>query len=115
MRWIRFTTDGRTAYGSLNGDTVSEISGEPWGTHVATGKTHKLANVKLEVPVIPRTFYAAGINYADTHQAENSYLAAQQLPLIPGTEIAGTTADGRRRLNHRLTKRVARNAETPQI
>ena len=32
MRWIRFTADGRTAYGSLNGDTVSEISGEPWGT-----------------------------------------------------------------------------------
>ena len=40
MRWIRFTADGRTAYGSLNGDTVSEISGEPWGTHAATGKTH---------------------------------------------------------------------------
>ena len=38
MRWIRFTADGRTAYGSLNGDTVSEISGEPWGTHAATGK-----------------------------------------------------------------------------
>ncbi|MGO9996259.1 MAG: DUF2437 domain-containing protein, partial [Acetobacteraceae bacterium] len=24
MRWIRFTTNGRTAYGSLSGDTVSE-------------------------------------------------------------------------------------------
>ena len=64
MRWIRFSTEGRTAYGSLNGDTVSEISGEPWGTHASTGKTHKFADVKLEVPVIPRTFYAAGINYA---------------------------------------------------
>ena len=31
MRWIRFTADGHTAYGSLTGDTVSEISGEPWG------------------------------------------------------------------------------------
>ena len=29
-----------------------------------TGTTHKLADVKIEVPVIPRTFYAAGINYA---------------------------------------------------
>ncbi|HVF18678.1 MAG TPA: zinc-binding dehydrogenase [Mycobacteriales bacterium] len=38
----------------------------------------------------------AGINYADTHQAENSYLAPQQLPLIPGAEVVGTTADGRR-------------------
>src|SRR3954462_5969657 len=39
---------------------------------------------------------AAGINYADTHQAENSYLAPQELPLVPGTEVVGTTQDGRR-------------------
>jgi len=38
----------------------------------------------------------AGINFADTHQAENSYLAPQQLPLVPGAEVIGTTADGRR-------------------
>jgi 2-keto-4-pentenoate hydratase/2-oxohepta-3-ene-1,7-dioic acid hydratase in catechol pathway len=64
MRWIRFTAGGRTSYGSLNGDTVSEISGEPWGAHNPTRKTYKMADVTLEVPVIPRTFYAAGINYA---------------------------------------------------
>lgn len=38
----------------------------------------------------------AGVNYADTHQAENSYLAPAQLPLVPGAEAVGTTADGRR-------------------
>ena len=38
----------------------------------------------------------AGVNYADTHQAENSYLAPQELPLIPGAEVVGTTPDGRR-------------------
>jgi NADPH2:quinone reductase len=32
----------------------------------------------------------AGINYADTHQAENSYLAPTTLPLVPGVEAAGT-------------------------
>ena len=31
-----------------------------------------------------------GINYADTHQTENSYLSAQSLPLIPGLEVTGT-------------------------
>lgn len=31
----------------------------------------------------------AGINYADTHQTENSYLAKFELPLIPGAEVAG--------------------------
>jgi NADPH:quinone reductase len=39
---------------------------------------------------------AAGINYADTHQAENSYLSPAQLPLVPGGEVVGTTPDGRR-------------------
>jgi NADPH2:quinone reductase len=38
----------------------------------------------------------AGVNFADTHQAENSYLAPATLPLVPGMEIAGRTADGRR-------------------
>src|SRR5687768_7124355 len=39
---------------------------------------------------------AAGINYADTHQTENSYLAAAELPLIPGAEVVGTTPEGKR-------------------
>ncbi|MFC0040085.1 quinone oxidoreductase family protein [Actinomadura rayongensis] len=38
----------------------------------------------------------AGINYADTHQAENSYLARAALPLVPGAEAVGRTPDGRR-------------------
>src|SRR3954462_10927274 len=38
----------------------------------------------------------AGINYADTHQAENTYLAPAELPLVPGGEAVGRTPDGRR-------------------
>jgi NADPH2:quinone reductase len=38
----------------------------------------------------------AGINFADTHVTRNDYLAKQQLPLIPGGEVAGRTPDGRR-------------------
>ena len=32
---------------------------------------------------------SAGINFADTHARENSYLARYELPLTPGAEIAG--------------------------
>ena len=42
------------------------------------------------------TVTTIGINYADTHQTENSYLSKQELPLVPGIEVVGTTADGRR-------------------
>ena len=39
---------------------------------------------------------AAGVNYADTHQTEDSYLSSTTLPTVPGSEVAGRTADGRR-------------------
>jgi NADPH:quinone reductase len=56
---------------------------------------------ELDDPAVPEGFElidvsAAGVNYADTHQAENSYLAPAELPLIPGGEVVGRTADGRR-------------------
>lgn len=38
----------------------------------------------------------AGVNYADTHQAENTYLAPATLPLVPGAEVVGRTPEGRR-------------------
>ncbi|WP_028057647.1 quinone oxidoreductase family protein [Candidatus Solirubrobacter pratensis] len=38
----------------------------------------------------------AGVNYADTHARDNTYLARYELPLIPGAEVAGTTEDGTR-------------------
>lgn len=41
---------------------------------------------------------AAGINFADTHAVENSYLAKQQLPLIPGGEVLVELPDGTRGL-----------------
>jgi NADPH2:quinone reductase len=31
----------------------------------------------------------AGVNWADTHQTENAYVTKFELPLIPGTEVAG--------------------------
>jgi NADPH2:quinone reductase len=37
-----------------------------------------------------------GVNYADTHQIENSYRVPQTLPLFPGLEVVGTTSSGRR-------------------
>src|SRR4051812_10763234 len=35
----------------------------------------------------------AGMNFADTHQRHDQYVAAQQLPMVPGAEVAGTRED----------------------
>jgi NADPH2:quinone reductase len=37
-----------------------------------------------------------GLNYADTHQAENSYLSEQSLPFTPGMEVIGEVVNGDR-------------------
>lgn len=37
-----------------------------------------------------------GVNFADTHSVRDEYLAKQTLPLVPGAEVSGRTADGRR-------------------
>ena len=37
----------------------------------------------------------AGVNFADTHQTEDSYLSRQTLPMVPGAEVVGRL-DGRR-------------------
>src|SRR5438045_3940737 len=43
-------------------------------------------------PVLVRVS-RAGINVADTHARENTYLARYELPLTPGGEVAGVRED----------------------
>jgi NADPH2:quinone reductase len=38
----------------------------------------------------------AGMNFADTHQRENTYLARYETPLILGGDVVGRTEDGQR-------------------
>jgi NADPH2:quinone reductase len=35
----------------------------------------------------------AGLNFADTHRRTNSYISRDQLPLVPGSEVAGVRED----------------------
>ena len=56
MKWCRYTANGLTSYGIIEGDTVHEVSGSPFGEHSKTGAAHALDAVQLEVPVIPPTF-----------------------------------------------------------
>jgi len=37
---------------------------------------------------------SAGVNFADTHQIENSYLTPQTLPMVPGAEVVGRVRGG---------------------
>ncbi len=65
------------------------------------GGPEVLEHTEISDPEVPDghtvvTVSRSGVNFADTHVTRNDYLADQQLPLIPGGEVSGTTADGRR-------------------
>jgi 2-keto-4-pentenoate hydratase/2-oxohepta-3-ene-1,7-dioic acid hydratase in catechol pathway len=78
VRWIRFSQQGRTAYGILEDDRIREVAGDPFRGHESTARTHDLQAVKIEVPVVPPTFYCVGLNYAE-HIRE----AAAKLGIAP--------------------------------
>jgi len=42
---------------------VIAIDGDPFGEWRRTPRTHALKEVKIELPLVPRTFYCVGLNY----------------------------------------------------
>jgi 2-keto-4-pentenoate hydratase/2-oxohepta-3-ene-1,7-dioic acid hydratase in catechol pathway len=65
MRWIRYKREGKVSFGVLEGAEVEAVEGSPFAEHTRTGTRFPLDSVKLLVPVVPPTFYAAGLNYAE--------------------------------------------------
>jgi 2-keto-4-pentenoate hydratase/2-oxohepta-3-ene-1,7-dioic acid hydratase in catechol pathway len=64
MGWVRYDHAGRTGYGILEGDRVAPVEGSPFESYRKEGAPLALSSVRLLPPVIPPTFYAAGINYS---------------------------------------------------
>jgi 2-keto-4-pentenoate hydratase/2-oxohepta-3-ene-1,7-dioic acid hydratase in catechol pathway len=81
MRWARFEHNGSIGYGAVEGDIVIPVRGSPFDAWERTGTRLKLNEVKLLVPVIPPTFYAAGMNYPD-HVREMAEKVGQK-PNLP--------------------------------
>ena len=83
------------------------------------GGPEVMAFVALPDPIATETeelieVTCIGVNYADTHQTENSYLSKQTLPLIPGLEVVGKTKDGRRVLAGATTGGYVQKALAPR-
>jgi len=57
MRWVRYETNGHPAYGILEGDTVTEVKGDPFAGYERTAIRRPLAALKLMVPVEMREEY----------------------------------------------------------
>jgi 2-keto-4-pentenoate hydratase/2-oxohepta-3-ene-1,7-dioic acid hydratase in catechol pathway len=65
VRWCRYQSGPAATYGIVDGDTVTEVAGSPFASYTRTATTRPLSQVQLLVPVVPPTFYAAGVNYRE--------------------------------------------------
>ena len=90
MRWVNATAAGWAGYGILEGEDVIETAGDIFGAWSRTGRRHRLADVKIEIPVMPRTFYCAGLNYV-THIREVASTRGE-VPNIPDRPEIGYRA-----------------------
>src|SRR5580700_9761408 len=63
MRWLKFTADGKTSWGVVEGDRVVAVDGDPFSDHKRAARSHTLNDVRIELPLVPRTFYCVGLNY----------------------------------------------------
>jgi 2-keto-4-pentenoate hydratase/2-oxohepta-3-ene-1,7-dioic acid hydratase in catechol pathway len=63
VRYVRYELAGQTAHGILDGQNIREVSGSIFADPKPTGRTIKLAEVKLLPPTEPTKVIAAGFNY----------------------------------------------------
>ena len=91
MRWARIELNGAPRYAVIEGDTVIPVNGSPFESWDRTAQRLKLDDVKLLVPVIPPTFYAAGLNYEE-HIREVAAKVGQP-PNLPAAADIGYRAN----------------------
>ena len=65
MRWVKYAAAGGEHYGILEGDVILEVTGDPFAGYQRTATRRPFGSVRLLPPVMPRTFYCAGLNYAE--------------------------------------------------
>src|ERR1700759_3005946 len=84
MRWARFEHNGTPTYGVVEGDEIIPVRGSPFDAWERTSTRLRLAGAKLLVPVVPPTFYAAGLNYAEhVREAAEKLGLKVELPTQP--------------------------------
>jgi len=86
MKWCRFQSGKTVAYGTIDGTTLTEVTGSPFESYSKTANTSMLSRVKLLVPVIPPTFYAAGVNYRE-HVTEMAHRRGVKPEFPPQADV----------------------------
>lgn len=86
VKWCRFQASAGPRYGLVEGDTVTGVTGTPFTSAEPDGEPIPLSEARLLVPVIPPTFYAAGINFRE-HVTEMAARRGEKPVFPPAADI----------------------------
>src|SRR3954468_660377 len=86
VRWCRFQNKDGASYGIIDGDDVIAVTGSPFAQYQRTDERYPSSSVTLLVPVIPPTFYAAGLNYRE-HVIESAHKRGEEPKFPPNADI----------------------------
>jgi 2-keto-4-pentenoate hydratase/2-oxohepta-3-ene-1,7-dioic acid hydratase in catechol pathway len=62
-RWVRFTGPDGAGFGRVDGESIEVFAGDLFERPSATGKTHRIADVRLAMPVQPTKVIAVWNNF----------------------------------------------------
>jgi 2-keto-4-pentenoate hydratase/2-oxohepta-3-ene-1,7-dioic acid hydratase in catechol pathway len=79
--WCRFEHAGHPSFGLVEGDFIAPVTGTPFGTYKKNPGRIPVSDVRWLPPVIPGTFYAAGLNYKG--HAERAAYGGHRVPTRP--------------------------------
>jgi 2-keto-4-pentenoate hydratase/2-oxohepta-3-ene-1,7-dioic acid hydratase in catechol pathway len=81
--WCRFEEAGQPVYGLVEDGVATTVTGNPFFGHEKTGRRIPVDELRLRPPVIPNTFFCAGLNYrAHAERAAYSGHAVPERPEI---------------------------------
>ena len=82
MKLARFRSNGRTAYGVVQGDEVVEIRGSIFTRFRMTDTKHSLQDVKILPPTEPTEIWCPGLNFAN-HLEFAAGVLGDENPTVP--------------------------------
>ena len=91
MKWARIQVDNRVSHGIVEEDQICLVEGGIFDKINLTGQKVLTENANFLTPIEPKTFYAAGLNYAE-HVIEQA-LANNREPNIPDEPHIGYRAN----------------------
>ena len=81
MKWCRFDKGGHGVYGLVEDEWVTPVSGDPFGHYDTSSRRLPVAELRLLPPVLPSTFFCAGLNYRG--HAQRAHYSGGQVPERP--------------------------------